>query len=488
MNRLSGALVTVALCAAVIGSVGAPLITAVARSEHVTLGAAQWTLTITLFTGAIAGPVLGRLGAGPLRRRTILGTLGAVAVGGVLTVLPLPFGVLLVGRALQGVGIALVPLLVSVARSALPPERAASTIASLSVASTVGIGVGYPLIGLVDQVLGLRAAYGTGLAITLLALAVAWRTVPVDEPGPRPRLDGPGAALLGVGTLGVLLLVAEPALWSRPAVAVGVLGGSAVVLAAWVMVELRVAEPLVDLRLVARPSVAAANAAMLVAGVGMYLLFSDLTRYVQVPAGAPYGFALPGVAAGAALIPFSVLGFVAGRVAPRASARLGPRGAFAASSACVVAAAGVFVVGRDSLPAVLVALAVLGLGVGGASAVMPRLVLDGVPQSETASVMAVNQIARAVGFSVGSALAGLLLTRATPDGALLPAQGGYVAVALWSTVPAVASAVILMGARRGGRCRRARRDHPDHCSMLCCDIENLSVGRRSVEAWTKTLA
>ena len=82
MNRLSGALVTVALCAAVIGSVGAPLITAVARSEHVTLGAAQWTLTITLFTGAIAGPVLGRLGAGPLRRRTILGTLGAVAVGG----------------------------------------------------------------------------------------------------------------------------------------------------------------------------------------------------------------------------------------------------------------------------------------------------------------------------------------------------------------------------------------------------------------------
>ena len=57
------------------------------------------------------------------------------------------------------------------------------------------------------------------------------------------------------------------------------------------------------------------------------------------------------VAAGAALIPFSVLGFVAGRAAPRASARLGPRGAFAASSACVVAAAGVFVVGRDSLAA-----------------------------------------------------------------------------------------------------------------------------------------
>ncbi|KXO94864.1 MFS transporter [Tsukamurella pulmonis] len=452
-TRLPGALVTVALCAAVVGSVGAPLITAVARSEGVSLGAAQWTLTITLFTGAIAGPVLGRLGGGPLRRRAILGTLGLVAVGGVLTVLPTAFGALLVGRALQGVGIALVPLLVSVARSALPVERSAGTIASLSVASTVGIGVGYPLISFVDQQWGLRAAYGAGLAITVAALVVAWRFVPVDAPGPRPRIDVRGALLLAAGTFGALLLVAEPAVWGRPAVAIGVLGGTVATLAAWVRVELRTDEPLVDLRLVARPPVAAANLAMLVSGVGMYLLFSDLTRYVQVPAGAPYGFALPGVAAGAALIPFSVLGFVAGRVVPRIASRIGPRATFAMSSALVVAAAGIFVAGRDRLPAVLASLAVLGFAVGVASAVMPRLVLDGTPQSETASVMAVNQIARAVGFAVGSALAGLLLARATPAGALLPAQGGYIAAALWVILPAAASVAVLAAgsARSRGR-------------------------------------
>lgn len=444
MNRLPAALVTVALCAAVIGSVGAPLITAVARSEQVSLGAAQWTLTIALFSGAIAGPVLGRIGAGPLRRRTILAVLGAVVAGGALTVLPLPFGLLLAGRALQGVGIALVPLLVSVARDALPPERATGTIASLSVASTVGVGVGYPLIGLVDQVLGLRAAYGAGLAISLAALVVAWRTIPVDGPGPRPRVDVPGALLLGTGTLGVLVLVAEPALWARPAAALCVLAGALAALAVWVVVERRSVAPLVDLRLVARPTVLAANLAMFTAGIGMYLLFSDLTRYVQVPAGAPYGFALPGVAAGAALIPFSVLGFVAGRLVPRGSERLGARGVFALASALVVAAAALFAVGRGSLPVVLLAFAVLGFGVGGASAVMPRLVLDGTPQSETASVMAVNQIARAVGFAVGSALAGFLLARATPDGALLPSEGGYVAVALVSIAPVALGVAVLV--------------------------------------------
>ncbi|WP_245568252.1 hypothetical protein [Nocardia jiangxiensis] len=80
-GRLSVALFCTALSGAVIGSVGAPLITPVATGMHVSLDAAQWTLTVTLFIGAIAGPVLGRLGSGPYRRTTILATLALVAVG-----------------------------------------------------------------------------------------------------------------------------------------------------------------------------------------------------------------------------------------------------------------------------------------------------------------------------------------------------------------------------------------------------------------------
>lgn len=202
--RLSAGLFSVALVVAVIGSLGAPLITSVATSLQVPLAAAQWTLTVTLFAGAIAGPVLGRLGSGPLRRETILGSLLVVVIGGVLTTLPLPFAFLLVGRGLQGLGLGAVPLLMSVARTHLPAERSASTIAALSVASTVGIGVGYPLIGLIDQVAGIRAAYGLGLALSVVALIVAWRCLPADTPGPRPRIDVPGALLLAAGTLGIL--------------------------------------------------------------------------------------------------------------------------------------------------------------------------------------------------------------------------------------------------------------------------------------------
>lgn len=295
------------------------------------------------------------------------------------------------------------------------------------------------MISLLDQLAGLRAAYGLGFALSLVALVIAWRALPVEEPGERPRIDLTGAMLLALGTLGFLLLVAEPAVWTSARLVCGLLAGSGAVLAIWVLVERRTAAPLVDLRLLGRATVLRANLAMLIAGTGLYLLFSLFTRYVQTPAGAGYGFALPGVAAGAALIPFSALGFVAGKVQPRLLTRLTERGTYALAAAIAIAAALLFAAVNQSLLVVLAAIALLGFGVGGISAVMPRLVLAGVPQAETASVLSINQIVRSIGFSTGSALAGLLLATTSA----LPTQNDYTAAALWALLPLTATALII---------------------------------------------
>jgi len=97
---------------------------------------------------------------------------------------------------------------------------------------------------------------------------------------------------------------------------------------------------------------------------------------------------------------------------------------------------------------VLIAMAVLGFGVGGVSAVMPRLVLGGVPPAETASVLTINQIVRSIGYSIGSAVAGVLLAAATAPGGLLPTEHGYIVAALWSIVPLAVSATIVLARPR----------------------------------------
>lgn len=446
-RALSHAIIATALLGAVIGGVGAPLITSAALELHVSLDAAQWTLTLTLFTGAVTAPVLGRLGAGAHRRATILVALGLVALGGLLTAIPSSFAVLLIGRGLQGLGLGVTPLLMAVARDHLGADRADRTIATVSVASTVGIGIAYPLMGFLDSAAGLRIAYGLGFLLSLVAAVIAWRTVPADDSARSTRVDAPGAVLLGIGVLALLITVARPAVWDP-----GWLGGAILILAAaafagWAAVERRSASPLVDLRLFLDGNVLRANAAMLTSGAAMYLLFSLFTRYVQTPADSVYGFGLSGLGAGAALIPFSVLGFVAGRITPRLASATSPRWTFTIHSTVIVVAAATFALAAESLPAVLAAMSLLGFGVGGVSSIMPRLVLAGVPKAETSSVLSINQLVRTTGFSLGSALAGLLLAITTREGTLIPPQSGYVTTALWA-LPPVALSLAFVAVRR----------------------------------------
>jgi predicted MFS family arabinose efflux permease len=367
------ALVFIALVVAAVGSLGAPLITSVATAFGVSLASAQWTLTITLLSGAVATPLLGRLGAGPRRRGVIIATLGIVTGGSVLTVLPLPFAWLLLGRAAQGVGLGLTALMMGVARDHLPGDRAPGVITLVSVASTIGIGVGYPLAGLLAEAGGLRAAYGLGVFVTAIALLAAVRSMPAAPAGRSARVDVPGAALLAAGLLAVLLAVSETGLWrSHLGVAVALTAAGVLLLGLWAGYESRAPAPLVDPRLLRHKAVAGANIAMLVGGAGMYLLLTLITRYAQTPRAAGYGFGLTTFEAGLVLVPFSVLGFVAGKVTPRASSRFGASAVLALSAIVVLAAFWVFALARANVAEVLAAMAILGFGVGGFSAAMPR--------------------------------------------------------------------------------------------------------------------
>ena len=251
-TRLAAVLVFLAVESTAVASLGTPLLPAVQQAEHVSLAASQWTLTITLLTGAVVTPVLGRLGDGRLRRRATVGAVAVMLAGCVLSALPAGFAVFLAGRALQGAGLGLVPLATAVARDDLPAGRSRHTIAAIGITTAVGIGVGYPLVGLLAEYLGLYAPFWVVAAMSALALAAAVAILPASPARPS-RLDVPGVVLLGSGIAGLLLVLAEgPGWgWASPAtLACAVV--SAALLAAWAGWELRARHPLVDLRLLRR--------------------------------------------------------------------------------------------------------------------------------------------------------------------------------------------------------------------------------------------
>src|SRR6478672_1177327 len=233
-------LVYVGTVVSIISSLGAPLIPSIARDLDASLSSAQWSLTATLLVGAVATPVVGRLGDGRHRRRVVLVVLGVVTLGGVLAALPLGLGWLVLGRGLQGFGLGLTPLAIAIAREALAGERSRSTAAALSITVVAGVGLGYPVAGLIAELGGIHAAFWTGAAISLAALLAAAAVLPPSPSAPPRRLDVVGALLLGGGLAGLLLALGDAEAWGWTSPLLwGLVAGSVLALAGWAVWETR---------------------------------------------------------------------------------------------------------------------------------------------------------------------------------------------------------------------------------------------------------
>ena len=88
--------------------------------------------------------------------------------------------------------------------------------------------------------------------------------------------------------------------------------------------ELSTDQPLLDLRQLRVPTVVIADVSVLLAGVGLYLLLSLASRYVQTPTSAGYGVHGGVITAGLVLIPFSLFSFIASRIAPSLKRKIPP--------------------------------------------------------------------------------------------------------------------------------------------------------------------
>jgi len=428
---------------AVISSLGAPLVPSIAASTGSPLPDAQWALTVTLLVGAVATPVIGRLGDGPRRRGVVLAVLAVVTLGGVLAALPLGLGWLVAGRGLQGVGLGLTPLAIATAREALQGDRSRATVAALSITVVAGLGLGYPLAGLVAELGGVHAAFWAGAAVSATALGAAALVLPASLVRTTRPLDVVGALLLGAGLAGALLALDQAGAWGWTSpLTWGLAAGSVVVLACWAGWELRTPAPLVDLRLARGRVAGTAHSAALLVGLSNYLLLVTVPVLVQAPSAGGPGLGGSVLVAGLALLPFSAASVLGGRCARVLADRAGRLAVLPAAALVQASAFVLFALLRGELWQVFLVMAVAGLGVGAAFAAFPALVLSTVPPSETGSATSLNQVLRYVGFALGSAVAATVLAAATPGGAAEPGSAGYTTIAVVGAAVCLATAVL----------------------------------------------
>jgi len=458
-------LVSVGLLVAIVSSLGAPLIPTIAHTYGVTLSSAQWVLTAALLTGALATPVTGRLADGSRQRDVITVTLSLVLAGCVLSALATSFTVLVLGRALQGVGLGLLPVNMAIARRNLDRERAGRAIATLSVSTAIGAGLGYPITATVAQLLGVHAAYWFGALMVGCALTAALVVLPARTPADRIRFDTPGAVLLSLAVTAVSVVLSEGGSWGWTSVrSLGLVAAAVVVLAVWIPHELRSAHPLVNLHHLANRSVLMADVAGFLMSVSLYLVVPIVVEFIQIPTSTGFGFGATVIISGVVLTPLSLGTFLASRLLVPYERRFGVRSMIPLGALVFAAASTYFALDHGSLWQAFATMGIAGLGIGFTFAAMPGFIIRAVPTAETGSATGFYQVLRNIGLSVGSALGAAVLLAYTPHGASLPDLDGFRVALLVSAGLGLLTAVlsfVLSGAAPHGGHRSGAGSAPD---------------------------
>jgi MFS family permease len=379
---------------------GTSLLTALPEIEtglHLHGPAVQWT--VTAYALAFAGPLLpcGRAADLYGRRRMFLAGMTLRLFASLLCGFAPNAGMLVAGRALQGLSAAIIaPAALSMVMTAFPegPERNRALGVWGGLGGT-GATAGLLLGGLLTATLGWPWVFWINLPVGLAVLTFAPGLLPESRGRKRPiGLTGAGALTLAA-TLLVYAITRPPA---SPAQAGG-LAAAAGAASLFVVAERRTAFPLVPLRALRERTLLAGNAVILVAGMAVDGMLVTLTSYAQRQLGWP----APRFGLVAAVM--TATSVAAALVAQRYATRVGVR-RVAATNLCLLAGTCALLTVAGSTAAIAVALLVFGAGMGGVVVSAQISALTGVAEEHAGLAAAMADSSFALGTALGVAICG----------------------------------------------------------------------------------
>jgi EmrB/QacA subfamily drug resistance transporter len=358
-------------------------------------------LASLLLTGGIVGDRYGR-------KKTFLAGLAIFTTASLLCGVSQSTMQLILARALQGVGAALLlPGTLSIITVTFPPHERARAIGLWAGMSALALALGPTVGGLMVEHLGWESVFFLNVPIGIVAFFVATRTVTESVSDQVRRLDV-GGLILGTSALFLVtygLIEANQKGWSDPTI-VASLVGSAVLLIALLVWELRTPNAMMPLRLFRIPAFSAGNAVAFSVSLGMFATFFFLSLYMQTIRG------YTAFEAGVRFLPMTVMIIVTAPNAGRYAQKHGSR--IPMTYGLILAGSGLLILSRLSVDTSYLLMVpvfiAMGHGMGATMAPMTAAVMNAVGHERAGLGSAMTNTSREVGGVFGIALLGTILT------------------------------------------------------------------------------
>jgi MFS family permease len=402
---------------AMLSSSVVPALPTMQRALHTSETDITWLLTAYLLSASVGTAIIGRLGDMYGKERLLLYTLVVLAGGTLLAAVSSSLIVIIIARFIQGASGGIFPLAFGIVRDEFPREKVAGSIGLLSAILGVGAGIGIVLSGVIVEHLNYHWLFWIPLFATIVAAVATWRFIPESPIRAPGRINWLAATLMTAGISLVLLAISETTTWGwGSSRTLGLILLGLAVTGAWIAVEVRSSNPLIDMTMMRIRGVWTTNLAAFLLGAGMYASFIVFPQFAQLPKSTGFGFGASVVVSGLYLLP-STLGMTAlGLYAGRISARFGSRRALLAGTAFTTASFALLTVAHGHPYDFLIAAALLGIGIGLAFAALGNLIVQSVSNHQTGVASGMNTVMRTLGGALGGQLSASFIAANTSNG------------------------------------------------------------------------
>ncbi|MGE0386205.1 MAG: MFS transporter [Gammaproteobacteria bacterium] len=387
--------------------------------------AVGWILTAYLLASASSALILARLGDMFGRRRIILVVLIVGLAGSVVSGLSSTVMGIVAGRALQGLHSSVLPLSYGLMRQHLTREQATLGVGLFATVMTVGGGVGLFIGGVIVDHLSWQWIFVFSSALAIVAFFLVRKYVPAEHPAGEPEpVDVAGAIMLASGICAVLYAIGSSKHWGwADGRALALILAGLGILALFVRRELRIDQPLVDVRLLRRRQTALANLGMMVIGLGPLQAQPFLALLLQQPPWTGAGLGLSAAYAGSLLFLPMTTALVGGPLAAWLTRRISARFVLGLSGLTIFVAWGVMAIHHGSLWLIMSMMLGAAMAQAMASAAVPMLILDDTPPGRTSEATAVITTLRPAAMGTGTQISSLILaTTMVSNPAMGPGQ------------------------------------------------------------------
>ena len=385
-----------------------PSLPSIAKQFNVDAAQVSLVLSLYLVSGVALCPIVGKLSDIYGKKKVLMFILPTYAISVALTGFAPSFSILLILRAVQGVGLTIFPLAISLIQEQFPRDQVPKALGIVGAMFGAGAAIGLPLGSLVSNNFGWQVTYHTAVPFVILfSVLIALYVKESRHTQPGAKVDYIGAVGLAAFLGLIVFALSEGSTfgWTSPSI-LAMFAAGIIILIGLILFERKAKNAVLDFELLSIKNVLNSNLIVLAIGLGFFLAYQTLAYQLESPAPIGYGQSI--FLTGVAMVPFAIMSLIVAPIVGQLISRLGAKPFYYIGA--VVSIIGFFVASIATSVLVLsLGAAIVGAGLAALNIPNVNTLILSIDRSKTGLATSMNAVFRFLGSALGAPVAGIFI-------------------------------------------------------------------------------